>query len=389
MSAKRPRGSIDSLVFSHFDYEKASASGEYNVHSCNYCGSFKRANCGVDAMRAHLSGEHSNKAKPCKSVPLEVQAVFKKDIASSSKRSGTQLTLGAAVDGSLRSTASEAIARWAFVHGVSFRAIDNDLFRAAMREVGKAGPSYKPPARKQIATTLLETIYDQTKQEVEAALEAQKCYGYSICSDGWTDVKSHTLINMMVMTAHGQFFLGSVDASDDVKSGEILAELMSRHIEVLGPQNVVCVVTDNASNCVVAGDCVQSTYPHISWLGCIPHCLSLLMKDLGKLSFVSKVVQEVSGVCFLSDRFVENIQLAHNQLTYALFMQIVSTVRSTPTIRNVFRKFSSHELLTLPDTRFAYSLIMLERFKLVKSSLKQTVQSPKWSEYKSRQYAQR
>jgi hypothetical protein len=60
----------------------------------------------------------------------------------------------------------------------------------------------------------------QTKQQVEAALEAQKCYGYSLCSDGWTDVKSHPWTSMMVMSAHGQFFLGSVDASDDVKSEE-------------------------------------------------------------------------------------------------------------------------------------------------------------------------
>jgi hypothetical protein len=104
---------------------------------------------------------------------------------------------------------------------------------------------------------------------------------------------------------------------------------------------------------------------------------------------LSKVVQEVSGVCFLSDSIVENIQLAHNQLNHALFMQIVSTVRSTPTIRIVFGKFSRYELLTLPDTRFAYSLIILERFKLVKSSLKQTVQSPKWNEYKFRQHAQK
>jgi hypothetical protein len=140
-------------------------------------------------------------------------------------------------------------------------------------------------------------------------------------------------------------------------------------------------------------DCVQSAYPHISWLGCIPHCLALLMKDLGKISFVSKVVQEVSGVCHLFYCFAENIQLAHDQLTHALFMQIVSTVRRTPTIKNVFRKFSSNELLTLPDTRLAYSLIMLERFELVKSSLKQlslqTAQSAKWNERKSRQYAQK
>jgi hypothetical protein len=109
-------------------------------------------------MRTHVSGEHSNKAKQCKSILLEVQAVLKQGSASLSKRSRTQLTLGAAVDDSLRSTASEAIARWALFHGVSFRAIDNELFRAAMREVGKAGPSYEPPVRKQIATTLLETI---------------------------------------------------------------------------------------------------------------------------------------------------------------------------------------------------------------------------------------
>jgi hypothetical protein len=100
------------------------------------------------------------------------------------------------------------------------------------------------------------------------------------------------------MTASGQYFLRSVDASGENKNGDYISGVLKTYIERVNPEDIICIVTDNASNCTSAGELVEMEWPHITWLGCIPHCLNLLMGDLNKLSWVSNVVAQVSKVKF-------------------------------------------------------------------------------------------
>ena len=66
-------------------------------------------------------------------------------------------------------------------------------------------------------------------------------------------------------------------------------------------------------------------------------------------------------------------------------VQIVSTLRNAQSLKNMFREFSKRELLNIPETRFAYSLIMLKRFQDVKRDVQRMVRSPQWDAYKARQ----
>jgi hypothetical protein len=290
-----------SSVLDHFSYHLAPVPGKYNVTACNYCGEhFIRRACGTDVLKAHLAGDATSKAHACKKVPDDVRESWRAGAAGATnavRSSSRQLTLGAAVDTSLQRNAEVEVARWAFACGVPFFSIENHLFQSAMRSVALAGARFKPPSRKKLATKLLDLLYSENHTEVDATLQKVWKFGFSICFDGWSDVHSHPLVNAMVMTAQGQFSLGSEDASNVQKSGEYLSSVMQKYITQLGAENVVCVVTDNASNCVEAGLLVEDTQPHITWLGCVPHCISLLLKDLCKLSWVSNVVKKVSEVC--------------------------------------------------------------------------------------------
>lgn len=60
----------------------------------------------------------------------------------------------------------------------------------------------------------------------------------------------------------------------------------------MGPQNVVQVVTDNASNCKLMGEMVESAYPHIVWTPCAAHSIDLMMEDIGALSWVTPIVDK-------------------------------------------------------------------------------------------------
>jgi hypothetical protein len=82
-------------------------------------------------------------------------------------------------------------------------------------------------------------------------------HGVSVVSDGWTNMKNQPLINVMASNSCGSMFLYAEDFSGQEKTGEAIAEFLLQAIEEIGPANVLQVVTDNASNCKVAGREIQ------------------------------------------------------------------------------------------------------------------------------------
>ena len=52
-------------------------------------------------------------------------------------------------------------------------------------------------------------------------------------------------------------FLKSIDASDKVKDGHLLFQLLDEVVEEVGVANVVQIITDNASNYVLAGKLLE------------------------------------------------------------------------------------------------------------------------------------
>ncbi|MDF3681003.1 DUF domain-containing protein, partial [Enterobacter hormaechei] len=60
----------------------------------------------------------------------------------------------------------------------------------------------------------------------------------------------------------------------------------------VGVANVIQIVTDNAAAYVVAGRLLMERHPTLFWSPCAAHCLNLLLEDLGKLSWVEKVVKD-------------------------------------------------------------------------------------------------
>ena len=72
-------------------------------------------------------------------------------------------------------------------------------------------------------------------------------------SDGWTDGKSRCLINFLVNSPAGTWFIKSIDASDTIKNGELMFTYLDDVVEEIGEENVVQVITDNASNYVNVG----------------------------------------------------------------------------------------------------------------------------------------
>ena len=92
--------------------------------------------------------------------------------------------------------------------------------------------------------------------------------GCSIMSDGWTDGKNRTIINFLVSSLQGTMLLKSVDASDTVKDAALLFELLDNIIQEVGEQHVVQVITNNASNYVLAEKMLETKYKTIFSIAC-------------------------------------------------------------------------------------------------------------------------
>ena len=241
--------------------------------------------------------------------------------------------LAAAWESQARKDAYIALRRFFFAEDIPHWKVRSPYFLDMVQAIGKVGPTFKPPTYKALRTTELNNEVVCIEQELLDLQEKWKKYGCSIVCDGWSDTRRRPIINVMVSCIYGSVFLKAVDTSGQYKSGEYIFEILKGAIQVVGPDNVVQVCMDNASNCVRAGELVEQEWPHIFYTRCTCHCLDLLFEDIGQLAWVKPV-------------------LAHAT-------KVVTFVTRKHTVLALYRIFSKKELVKPAQTRFAYMFIML------------------------------
>ncbi|GJZ57004.1 ribonuclease H-like domain-containing protein [Tanacetum coccineum] len=78
--------------------------------------------------------------------------------------------------------------------------------------------------------------------------EEWESIGCSIMTDAWSDRKRRSIMNLCVNSKLGTVFISAKDCSDKAHTSEHIFEYIDKCIEDVGAENVVQVVTDNASN---------------------------------------------------------------------------------------------------------------------------------------------
>ncbi|WZZ77530.1 hypothetical protein YC2023_098102 [Brassica napus] len=112
--------------------------------------------------------------------------------------------------------------------------------------------------------------------------------GCTLMGDGWKDTRKRPLINFLVYCLKGVTFIKSVDASDVYTNAENLCNLFAEMVEMVGSENVVHLVTDNAPNYKASGRLLAERYPNISWSPCAAHCMNLILEDVGNMPNVKE-----------------------------------------------------------------------------------------------------
>lgn len=191
------------------------------------------------------------------------------------------------------------------------------------------------------------------KRYVDTHRETWKIYGCTIMCDGWTGPTKMSILNFMVYSKGSTVFLKSVDASHMKKNAQYIELLLDEIIQDVGPENVVQIVTDNASAFKKAGRELQKKYP-LFWIPCAAHCIDLIFEDIGKQETVSTVVKWAQSVT----NYIYN----HGWVLAEM------------------RSITKGDLIRPGKTRFATNHIAIDSILKKKSDLRKLFTSSAWNE---------
>lgn len=252
--------------------------------------------------------------------------------------------------------ASIEIGRTVIQCNLSFHVLKTPQWRRMIRAVAAVGPtdSWEGPDYKQMRTTILDDEIARISSALDPIRRGWAKFGCTILSDGWTDIRRRHIINILVSSCLGTYFLRAVDAGTDGQSitGMFIYTHIRQAIMDVGVEHVVQVVTDNASNCRRMGEMLEDEFPTIVWTPCAAHCLDLMMEDIGKIDWISEVMADAR--------------------------LIVKFFRKKSKPLSIFRSYSELELVRPSMTRFAYMYLVLARLQAVRTPLRQSVVDGAW-----------
>uniref|UniRef100_A0A803NF28 BED-type domain-containing protein n=1 Tax=Chenopodium quinoa TaxID=63459 RepID=A0A803NF28_CHEQI len=382
----------------------SGGGGNYNW-KCNFCGEVK--NGSYTRVKAHLLCETGKGIQTCNKVNIDDLAKLRKlhresedfkksllpkvppfsnePISSHTSTEATSVRLGSSDNVKKRksnNTISNAfnmksrdqldseIARMFYTRGLPFNLARNPYYVSSYTIAANSNLSgYKPPRYNKLRTTLLCKEKENVDRLLQPIKATWKTKGVSIVSDGWSDPQRRPLINIMIASETGPMFMKAIDCSGEIKDKDFIATLLSEVIDEIGDQNVVQIITDNASNCKAAGELVEGRYPHIYWTPCVVHTLNLAMKSICAAKNVLNNVEVYDECHWITEVHADALFIKNYIMNHSMRL-------------SMFNKFSPLKLLCIADTRFASIVCMLKRLKLLKTSLQSMVISENWSLYK-------
>jgi hypothetical protein len=114
-------------------------------------------------------------------------------------------------------------------------------------------------------------------------------------TDAWSDTKRRSIMNVCTNCAEGTNFVSSKEMSDVSHTSEVIFELVDKAIEDIGLDDVVQVVTNNASNNMRAKKLLHEKRPQIFWTSCTSHTINLMLQGISNLPRFKKVIDQAKA----------------------------------------------------------------------------------------------
>jgi hypothetical protein len=223
-----------------------------------------------------------------------------------------------------------------------------------LEAIGAFGRGLRGPSAYEMSGPFLKRAKQKVLDRFKNHHESWQLTGCSVMTYAWTDRKGRGVMNLVVHSAHGVCFLDSVDCSAVKKDGKYVFDLVDRCIQEIGEENVVQVVTDNASVNTAAASLMAAKRPSIFWTGCAAHCLDLMLEDIGKLGPIEQTIA--------SARQVTTFLYAHTR------------------VLDLMRKFLGNDLVCSGVTRFATAYLNLKSLQDNKKDIARLFRSDELNE---------
>ncbi|CAN0906380.1 hypothetical protein LINGRAHAP2_LOCUS24214 [Linum grandiflorum] len=160
--------------------------------------------------------------------------------------------------------------------------------------------------------------------------------------------------NMLVNSPKGSVFIESLDTSSFSKNTQKVFEMLDDAVEKVGEENVLQIITDNASAYKAAGTKLMEKRKHLFWTPCAAHCLDLLLEDLEK-------------------------QLPIHKTTINKGRKITNFIYGRSMLISIMKEFTKDQDLIRPAvTRFATAYLTLGCLSKHKGDLMSMFSSEKW-----------
>ncbi|KAF0933220.1 hypothetical protein E2562_016164 [Oryza meyeriana var. granulata] len=245
------------------------------------------------------------------------------------------------------------IAKWLYVRGLPFNSINCEEFDQMLEAAGRFGPGAKKPYQHELREKLLHEQVEDTKKMLKVQEQEWAKTGCSIMTDAWTDQKRRSIMNLCVNCNIGTSFIESREASSESHTGELIFEYVDTCIEKVGADNVVQIVTDNASNNMAAKDLMYIKRPNLFWSSCATHTINLMLEGIGKMKRFKNVLDQAKALTIF-------IYAHHKTLS-------------------LMRKFTKKRDIIRPGvTRFASAFLTLQSLYEKKDQLRMMSQSEEW-----------
>eukprot|EP00253_Pinus_taeda_P032254 PITA_32254 len=163
----------------------------------------------------------------------------------------------------IHSQTRKAIANFWYYFDIPFHCARSPYWQAMVHAVVVASPGFKAPTSESLRIDLLLESVEDVMLVLADFRSSWVETGCTIMSDGWTDQRNRTLIDFLVSCPAGTMLLKSVDASDKVKTAQLICEMMEEVVQEVGEEHVVQIVTDNAANYMAAERLFEIRHPII------------------------------------------------------------------------------------------------------------------------------
>ncbi|XP_059294894.1 uncharacterized protein LOC132047946 [Lycium ferocissimum] len=186
---------------------------------------------------SHIGGESGNSS--CNDA---ISPKLRGPIDNFVNSQARQATLNSKWKKEERKLVCQQIGRFFFSSGIPFNVANDPYYLPMFDGVANFGPGFQPPTMHELRTWILKEEVANINRMLEEHKNSWKQYGCSIMSDSWSDGKSRCFINFLVSSPAGTFFLRSIDASDSIKTGEMLASHLNKIVDEVGEENVVQMI---------------------------------------------------------------------------------------------------------------------------------------------------